>query len=134
MALLRSSGSSACSGVRGLAALRPRASRDSAFWPQVKINPPTLPTSGELAVEFSVTRTKWLVEKGEIGLRTLVHALATSSACAEGIGSVAVCAFAPEEQQALRAAGERVSRELADGGDGSDHELTRELLKGPERP
>ena len=70
----------------------------------------------------------------EIGLRTLVHALATSSACAEGIETVAVCAFAPEEQQALRAAGERVSRELADGGDGSGHELTRELLKGPERP
>lgn len=66
----------------------------------------------------------------EIGLRTLVHALATSSACAEGIESVAVCAFAPEEQQALRAAGERVSHELASGGDGSDHDLTRELLKG----
>ena len=50
-------------------------SRDSAFWPQVKINPPTRPPSGELAVEFSVTRTKWLVEKGEAGLRTLVRRL-----------------------------------------------------------
>ena len=63
-----------------------------------------------------------------IGLRTLAYALMTRSACAEGIDSVTLCAYTLEEQQMLTAVAERLADELARGGEGSDHDLTRDLL------
>ena len=65
----------------------------------------------------------------EIGLRTVAHALAVSDACAAGLREVTICAFSEEEQLALSTAAQGLREEIAQGGDGSDHVLTRVILR-----
>ena len=53
----------------------------------------------------------------ELGARTLAHSLAARHPCAAGLSEVTLCAYAPEEQAALKALGDRLAVELAQGGD-----------------
>eukprot|EP01052_Picozoa_sp_SAG31_P040177 SAG31_NODE_5756_length_2342_cov_1.624164_2_plen_163_part_00 len=62
----------------------------------------------------------------EIGLRTIVYEMAHAQNCCPNI---TICAYTTEEQRALGIAARCVSDELARGGDGSDHDLVRSLLR-----
>ena len=65
----------------------------------------------------------------EIGLRVLVHALATRHECAAGLQHVTLCAYTEEERLVLRDLGVCVSRELAQGDAGAGGDLTKTLLE-----
>jgi O-acetyl-ADP-ribose deacetylase (regulator of RNase III) len=60
----------------------------------------------------------------QIGVRTLAHEVRKYS----GLKCVHLIGYTSEEQSILARVGAEVTEELARGGDGSDHDLVRELL------